>query len=132
MKLSTPYLKRFSRPTRRSECVYGSRPCPWVSCKYHLLWDVNQDKVNFKYMTDDEIIDYLINMKETCALDMAQKEKTLQEIAEVLELSRERVRQLSFWRSEFKGGLVELLKSGDFRKILEVYYGCQIKSSQSS
>ena len=93
---------------------------------------MNQDKVNFKYMTDEEIIDYLINMKETCALDMAQKGKTLQEIAEVLELSRERVRQLSFWRSEFKGGLVELLKSGDFRKILEVYYECRIKNSSSS
>ena len=127
MKLSTPYLKRFSRPTERSECRHGSRPCPWVSCKYHLLWDVNQDKVNFKYMTDDEVVAYLLEMKETCALDMAQKERTLQEIGEVLELSRERVRQLAFWRAEFKGGVVELLKSGEFRKILEEYYGCRIK-----
>ena len=132
MKLPTPYLKRFSRPTERSECKNGSRPCPWVSCKYHLLWDVNQDKVNLKSMTDDEIVSYLLEMKETCALDMSEKEKTLQEIGEVLEISRERVRQLTFWRTEFKGGVVELLKSGKFREILQEYYGCQIKNSSSS
>jgi len=83
-------------------------------------------------MTNDEIVAYWEKMPETCVLDMAEKEKTLQEIGDVLELSRERVRQLTFWRNEFKGGLVELLKSGEFRKILEEYYECRITSSSGS
>ena len=87
---------------------------------------------NTSTLTDDEIVEYLANMEETCALDMAQKEKTLQEIGDVLELSRERVRQLTFWRSRFKGGVVNLLKSDKFRDILKGYYGCKIKSSSSS
>lgn len=28
------------RPTRRSQCVDGPRPCPWVTCRYHLHLDL--------------------------------------------------------------------------------------------
>lgn len=28
------------RPTKRSECIDGPRPCPWVSCRHHLLLEV--------------------------------------------------------------------------------------------
>ncbi len=30
----------YERPKLRSECVDGPRPCPFVSCKYHLYLDV--------------------------------------------------------------------------------------------
>jgi DNA-directed RNA polymerase sigma subunit (sigma70/sigma32) len=35
-----------------------------------------------------------MEMEETCALDMAQKDCTLQEVADVLGVSRQRVRQI--------------------------------------
>jgi hypothetical protein len=39
------------RPRDRGQCATGARPCPWVSCKFHLYLDVNPEtgsiKLNF-------------------------------------------------------------------------------------
>jgi hypothetical protein len=32
------------RPTTRAECLQEARPCPWVSCRYHLLLEVAATK----------------------------------------------------------------------------------------
>ena len=85
-------LMDYRRPLHRSECVDRQRPCPFVSCKYHLFLDVNpitgSIKLNFPDLEVWEI-------KETCALDVAEKGGiTLEEVGEILNLTRERVRQL--------------------------------------
>ena len=131
------YLKKQNRPINFSECKYRQEPCPYVSCQFHLLWDYGPVYLDLRFantsiLTDEEIIAYLEEMPETCVLKVAEKARTLQYIGNVLKISRERVRQLAYWRTEFKGGLVELLKSDEFRKILKGYFGCQIRSSSSS
>jgi len=80
------------KPKMRSECVDMERPCPFVSCKYHLYVDVHpvrgSIKVNF---TDLEVWE----MTETCALDIADRGGiTLEEVGEIMNLTRERVRQV--------------------------------------
>ena len=35
-----PFVE-YRRPASRTECKDGARPCPFVSCKYHLFLDVN-------------------------------------------------------------------------------------------
>ena len=80
------------KPKMRSECVDMERPCPFVSCKYHLYVDVHpvrgSIKVNF---TDLEVWE----MTETCALDIADRGGiTLEEVGEILNLTRERIRQV--------------------------------------
>ena len=35
-------LPVLQRPTRRSECVGGIRPCPWVSCKANMIVDYTE------------------------------------------------------------------------------------------
>jgi hypothetical protein len=80
------------KPKSRSECVDMERPCPFVSCKYHLYIDVHpvrgSIKVNF---TDMEVWE----MTETCALDIADRGGiTLEEVGEIMNLTRERVRQV--------------------------------------
>jgi len=80
------------RPSMRTDCKEGSRPCPFVSCKYHLYLDVNPAtgsiKLNFPHLEVWE-------MAETCALDVADRGGvTLEEVGEILNLTRERIRQV--------------------------------------
>jgi Sigma-70, region 4 len=80
------------RPETRSECQSMPRPCPYVSCAHHLYLDVNPAsgaiKLNFPHLEVWE-------MKETCALDVADRGGiTLEEVGEILNLTRERIRQV--------------------------------------
>jgi len=80
------------RPLTRADCKDGPRPCPFVSCKYHLYLDVNPAtgsiKLNFPHLEVWE-------MNETCALDVADRGGvTLEEVGEILNLTRERIRQV--------------------------------------
>ncbi len=85
----TPELA--TRPATRGECGQV-RPCPWVSCKHHLFLDVNPRtgsiKLNFPELEPWELA-------HSCALDVAEAgSHTLDQIGEITNLTRERVRQL--------------------------------------
>lgn len=88
-----------SAPKKRKDCVSTIRPCPWVRCKYHLIWD---QKIKFNTglknpgISDDEIVEKISNMGDnSCALDVAGRgEHTLEEIAGILNITRERTRQI--------------------------------------
>ncbi len=80
------------RPETRGACKDMPRPCPFVSCKHHLYLDVNPEtgsiKLNFPDLEPWE-------MRETCALDVADRGGiTLEEVGEILNLTRERIRQV--------------------------------------
>jgi hypothetical protein len=80
------------RPRARSECSDAPRPCPFVSCKHHLFLDVSARtgaiKLNFP---DLEVWE----MTETCALDVADRGgTTLEEVGAIMNLTRERIRQV--------------------------------------
>lgn len=89
---SIPEVIDYTRPQHRSECRHGERPCLYVSCRYHLFLDVNpvtgSIKLNFP---DKEVWD----LAETCALDVAERGGiTLEEVGEIMNLTRERIRQV--------------------------------------
>lgn len=89
--LLVPFMD-YHRPTTRAECTCSERPCPYVSCKYHLYLDVNPEtgsiKLNFPHVDVWE-------MPETCALDVADRGGiTLEEVGEIMNLTRERIRQV--------------------------------------
>jgi hypothetical protein len=80
------------RPVTRADCANGERPCPFVSCKHHLFLDVSARtgaiKLNFP---DLEVWE----MTETCALDVADRGgTTLEEVGAIMNLTRERIRQV--------------------------------------
>lgn len=80
------------RPKSRAECLDGPRPCPFVSCAHHLYLDVSPRtgaiKLNFP---DLEVWE----MTETCALDVADRGgTTLEEVGAIMNLTRERIRQV--------------------------------------
>jgi hypothetical protein len=84
------------RPRTRADCVDGPRPCPWVSCRYHLLVDVKPSgalllnvrtpgahgtKTISRYglrgydaeQMADRAAEHLNAMTSTCALDVADE-----------------------------------------------------------
>lgn len=91
-RLLYPPSEDEARPKSRAECANGIRPCPFVSCKHHLYLDVSERtgaiKLNFP---DIEVED----MKESCALDVADRGgTTLEEVGAIMNLTRERIRQV--------------------------------------
>jgi hypothetical protein len=81
-----------SRPRNRDECRTGERPCPYVACKYHLYLDVNPHTGSIKLNFPDLEV---WEMSETCSLDVADRGGiTLEEVGELLNLTRERIRQV--------------------------------------
>ncbi|RME52097.1 DNA-binding protein [Candidatus Woesearchaeota archaeon] len=80
------------KPRLRSQCREGMRPCPHVSCKYHLYLDVNPETGSIKFNFPHQEVHEL---EETCALDVAERGGvTLEEVGEHMNLTRERIRQL--------------------------------------
>ena len=82
--------RHHERPKTRGECVDGARPCPWLSCHYHLAIEVTE-RGGMKFLFPGVEIE---DMAETCALDVADRGgATLIEVAKILNVTRERVRQ---------------------------------------
>ena len=82
----------YRRPKHRSECASGPRPCPYVACKHHLYLDVNPDTGSIKLNFPDTPV---WEMEQTCALDVASRGGvTLEEVGDILNLTRERIRQV--------------------------------------
>jgi hypothetical protein len=82
----------YDRPKLRAECKDGPRPCLFVSCKHHLYLDVNPETGSVKLNFPDKEV---WELEETCALDVAERGGiTLEEVGEILNLTRERIRQL--------------------------------------
>lgn len=89
------------RPRTRADCEDRSeRPCPWVGCKYHLYLDVDPETgsivVNFPDLEPWELT-------HTCTLDVAaQGGLTLVEVGDIMNLTRERIRQIEIRATVYK------------------------------
>mgnify|MGYP004001568883 CR=1 FL=1 len=82
----------YDRPSVREDCRTKARPCLFVSCSHHLYLDVTEKgSIVFNYPDKEPW-----ELEETCSLDVAEKEdgQTLDEIGGLLNLTRERVRQV--------------------------------------
>lgn len=82
----------YQKPRTRAECADAPRPCPFVSCKHHLFLDVSARtgaiKLNFPDLEPEQ-------MTESCALDVADRGgSTLEQVGEIVNITRERVRQV--------------------------------------
>src|SRR5207248_11348945 len=74
------------------DCAIGPRPCPYVSCKFNLYVNVNPRTGSVKMNFPDK---ELWEIGDTCALDVADRGGiTLEEVGAIMNLTRERVRQL--------------------------------------
>jgi hypothetical protein len=72
-------------PKVRADCLSGGsnaqRPCQWFTCRHHLAVDVG------RYGEGEGT--------ESCVLDLAEKGGlTLEEVGDIMDLTRERIRQI--------------------------------------
>ncbi len=87
----------YQRPATRGDCESVGlgepwQPCPFVSCKHNLYLDVDPSTGSIKRNFPDLEV---WEMRETCALHVAARGgATLEEVGEIMNLTRERVRQL--------------------------------------
>lgn len=101
--------QEYWKPRTRADCVDMERPCPYVSCKYHLYIDVHPVRGSIKVNFPDVDV---WEMTETCALDVADRGGiTLEEVGEIMNLTRERVRQVE------TAGLAKLAAVGDIARM---------------
>lgn len=81
----------YTPPRIRAECVDGPRPCPWVSCKYHLYLDVAPTGaivLNFPLIDPGDML-------WSCSLDEAEADgMTLALVGQRVNITRERIRQI--------------------------------------
>ena len=83
----------YDRPRTRGDCALVPRPCPYVACKFSLYLDVSETGsiiLNFPHLEPGQM-----PAKQSCALDLADRgAMTLEDIAVVTNLTRERIRQV--------------------------------------
>lgn len=87
-------------PKIREDCLTGInkiRPCPWIRCSYHMLWITYFSSVQFKNETDEQVLERMASLEETCVLDVAEENgATLERIGQASGLTRERIRQIEY------------------------------------
>ena len=109
------------RPISRSLCATGPRPCPYVACKHHLYLDVNPETGSIKLNFPDLDV---WELEDTCALDVADRGGiTLEEVGEILNLTRERIRQVEVRGLEKLKESAEDLGLKDFLLFIEKQLG---------
>src|SRR5688572_30950049 len=102
----------YNKPRVRSACVGGARPCPYVSCKHHLYVDVSPRtgaiKLNFPDLDVWE-------MGDSCALDVADRGgTTLEDVGAIMNLTRERIRQVEVKALAKLEALRDMMELRDF------------------
>lgn len=83
----------YERPKTRGDCSRVPRPCPYIACKYSLYLDVSETGsviLNFPHLEPGQM-----PADQSCSLDLADRgAMTLEDIAVVTNLTRERIRQV--------------------------------------
>ena len=93
-------MAKEERPRTRADCWNGSRPCPFVGCKYNLWMDVRVQGKSKKYKpllkpNRPDKPPWEMSPGQSCALDVADVGgMTLEDVGNVITLTRERVRQI--------------------------------------
>lgn len=80
------------RPKERGDCAGQTGPCIWAACPYNLYLDVNPETGSVKFNFPGKEI---WEIEHICALDVADRGgSTLEDVGDIMNLTRERIRQV--------------------------------------
>lgn len=97
-------LVQSAHPKTRADCYNMPRPCLIVSCRHNLYLDVNNETGSVKFNFPDKEI---WELEESCSLDIAERGGvTLEDVGNIMNLTRERIRQLEI-RGLQKLGIID-------------------------
>lgn len=118
-------------PKIRLDCLHTPRPCPWVRCRWHMLWLLWDDPVRMLRMrTSEQLASMVARMRYSCVLDICDmsadyKEMPYQLLGDAMRVTKERVRQIIEYdapacphsRAMKKGALVNLRRPQRARRL---------------
>jgi hypothetical protein len=106
-----------TRPTLRSDCKDGPRPCPWVSCRYHLAIEVIPRSTGGGYnVSIRNPPENWTDETKTCALDIADGGAiTLKDIARISGVGRG-----EYERQIIQAALTKLRADPDAQDLAEI------------
>lgn len=103
------------RPRTRGDCKGGPRPCPWAGCPHSLYGQMAMRDGKPIYQINQPAKE-LWERNDTCVLDVADRHRgdvTLEDIGRMLDLTRERIRQIeNKIYSKIRNANVNRLKDG--------------------
>lgn len=82
-------------PATRADCANVPRPCPYVSCSHHLWLRLQSEQPGNPKAGKQGTTTFRPSSSQSCALDVAEKGATIEEIAEMLGMHHSRVRQIA-------------------------------------
>lgn len=96
----------FEKPISRSDCVDAERPCPWVSCRYHMAHRLGSGHANRPTVRDGsedphlDILDpdkWATELPVSCMLDITDRglPVSADECSEVMGISAHQVRKIA-------------------------------------
>ena len=92
-ELPSPGVRKSQLPSTRGDCRGGPRPCPLLSCRWNLYCDVS--KQGGLKLNRPDLEPWEMPPGASCVLDAADAGGlTLEDVGELMNLSRERIRQI--------------------------------------
>jgi hypothetical protein len=82
-------------PATRAECVDGPRPCAYVSCRHHLWLRLQSENPGNPKAGKQGATTFKPSSMQSCALDVADKGATFDEIGRYLGCDSTRARQIA-------------------------------------
>ncbi len=104
-------------PATRADCANVPRPCPYVSCSMHLWLILQSERPGNPKAGKQGATTLRPTSSHSCALDVAERGATTEEIADMLGMHHSRVRQIA------EGALVKIFASDPVlaSKLMEVF-----------
>jgi hypothetical protein len=105
-QLRLPLVNTSGPPATRAECAGIARPCNRFSCRYHLWPDTERAG---RPHHGEHPPAKLHPTSESCALDVAEREQSREQIAKLMNVTGERVRQIEE-RALFKHKVAQVVE----------------------